>query len=144
MTRPRTRGARSVHEAPPEGTVAESKSETHGMEPPPPTYATVHQFETLQTQMTAMMTLLQSQIHTSADHVTSPPVDPAEHSLVQLLQEDPAAPVADRGVPHPSAQDPVDRPPPLPHSPTLDLERKLDEMLTQKIESALTKRNDKR
>ncbi|KAL2491864.1 hypothetical protein Adt_27492 [Abeliophyllum distichum] len=108
MARPRTRGARSVHEAPSEGTVAESEYETHGMESPPPTYATVHQFETLQTQMTAMMTLLQSQIHTNADHVTSPPVDLAEHSPVQLSQEDPAAPVADRGVPHPSAQDPVD------------------------------------
>ncbi|KAL2466252.1 Uncharacterized protein Adt_42103 [Abeliophyllum distichum] len=98
MARPRTRGARSVHEAPSEGTVAESESETHGMELPPPTYAT----------------------------------------------EDPAAPVVDRGVPHPSAQDPVDQSPPLPHSPTLDLERKLDEMLTKKIESALTKRKDKR
>ncbi|KAL2524978.1 hypothetical protein Adt_10032 [Abeliophyllum distichum] len=73
-----------------------------------------------------------------------PPVDPAEHSPVQLSQENPAAPMADRGVPNPSAQDPVDRPPPLQHSPTLDLERKLDEMLTQKIESALTKRKDKR
>ncbi|KAL2479322.1 Uncharacterized protein Adt_32288 [Abeliophyllum distichum] len=91
-----------------------------------------------------MMTLLQNQIHTSADHVTSPPVDPTEHSPVQLSQEDPTAPMADRGVPHPSAQDPVDRPPPRPHSPTLDLERKLDEMLTQKIESSLTKRKDKR
>ncbi|KAL2556088.1 Uncharacterized protein Fot_00827 [Forsythia ovata] len=77
MARLRTRGARSVEESPPERTVAESESETHGVEPPPPTYATVDQFETLQTQMTAMMTLLQNQIHASTNHVTSPPVDPS-------------------------------------------------------------------
>ncbi|KAL2550898.1 Uncharacterized protein Fot_12428 [Forsythia ovata] len=113
MARLRTRGARSVEEALPERTVAVSESETHGVEPSPPTYATVDQFETLQTQMTAMMTLLQNQIHTSTNHITSPPVDPAEHTPVQLSQEDPAVPVVDRGVPHPPAQDPVNRRPSL-------------------------------
>ncbi|KAL2506228.1 Uncharacterized protein Adt_21849 [Abeliophyllum distichum] len=41
-------------------------------------------------------------------------------------------------------EDPIDRPPPLPHFPSLDLEQKLDKMLTRKIKSACIKRNDKR
>ncbi|KAL2464328.1 hypothetical protein Fot_52284 [Forsythia ovata] len=94
-----------MEEAPLERTVAKSKSETHGMGLPPPTYVTVDQFETLQTQMTVMMTLLQNQINASADHVTLPPVDPVEHTHVQSSQGDPAAPVVDRRAPHPPVQD---------------------------------------
>ncbi|KAL2480075.1 hypothetical protein Adt_33041 [Abeliophyllum distichum] len=76
MARPRTRDARSIGEAPSKRTVAESESETHGVGLPPPTYAITDQFETLQTQMTTMMALLQNQIHTNADHVSSPPIAP--------------------------------------------------------------------
>ncbi|KAL2497773.1 hypothetical protein Adt_23323 [Abeliophyllum distichum] len=87
MTRPRKRRAHSVGKAPSERTVAELEFKTHGVGLPLPTYATVDQFETLLTQMIAMMTLLQNQIHMSVDHVTSPPIDPAEHILVQPSQE---------------------------------------------------------
>ncbi|KAL2558983.1 hypothetical protein Fot_03722 [Forsythia ovata] len=86
MARPRTIGASSVGKAPSERTVVESESETHGVGLPPPIYAIVDQFETLQTQMTAMMAFLHNQIHMSADHVSSPPIVPTENTLVQLLQ----------------------------------------------------------
>ncbi|KAL2480089.1 hypothetical protein Adt_33055 [Abeliophyllum distichum] len=154
MARPRTRDARSIGEAPSKRTVAESESETHGVGLPPPTYAITDQFETLQTQMTTMMALLHNQIHTNADHVSSPPIAPTENipvqppqrglyvvlSIPQHLAEDPVAPAVDRGAPHLSVEDHLDRPLPPPHFSTLDLEQRMDEMMTQKIESALTKR----
>ncbi|KAL2512899.1 hypothetical protein Adt_18499 [Abeliophyllum distichum] len=112
MARPRMRSAHLVGEAPSERTVADSESETHGVGLPPHIYANVDQFETLQTQMTLMMTLLHNQIHVSADDVTSPLVNPAEHTHVQPSQGDLAAPVVDRRVPHPPVQDLVNRPPP--------------------------------
>ncbi|KAL2471315.1 Uncharacterized protein Adt_39451 [Abeliophyllum distichum] len=95
--------------------LAQSESETHGIGLPLPTNATMDHFETLQTQMIAMTALLQNQIHTSVDHVNSPPIALIENTPVQHHREAP-----------------------------LDLEQRLDEMLTQKIESSLTKRKDKR
>ncbi|KAL2493873.1 hypothetical protein Fot_37630 [Forsythia ovata] len=135
MARPRTMDARSVGKALLEMTVAKLKSETHGVGLPPPTYATVDQFETLQTQTTAMMALLQNQIHTSADHFSSPPIDPTENTHVQppqggpyvvlrisqYLSEDPVAPAVNRGTHHPPVEA-VNRPPPPPHFPALDFE----------------------
>ncbi|KAL2480439.1 hypothetical protein Adt_33415 [Abeliophyllum distichum] len=83
MTRPRTKRARSIEEAPLEKTMAKLESETHSIGLPPPTYATVDKFETLQTHMTAMMALLNNQIHTSANHVSSLPIVPIENTHVQ-------------------------------------------------------------
>ncbi|KAL2474478.1 hypothetical protein Adt_35214 [Abeliophyllum distichum] len=113
MARPRMRGVCSVGKALSERIVVESESETHGMGLPPSTYVTVDQFETLQTQMTTMIALLQNQSHTSIDHVSLPPIAPIENTPVQPLQggsyvvlsiplaKDSVAPVVDRGALHP-------------------------------------------
>ncbi|KAL2528134.1 hypothetical protein Fot_20735 [Forsythia ovata] len=84
--------------------MAESESETHSVGLPPPTYAIVDQFETLQTQKIAMMALLHNQIHTSADHVSSSPIAPTENTHVQPSQGDPfsdsTTPPAAAALPH--------------------------------------------
>ncbi|KAL2512933.1 hypothetical protein Adt_18533 [Abeliophyllum distichum] len=87
MERPRTRGARSIDEAPPERSVVKLESKTHGVGLQPPTYATVDQFDTLQTQMKTMMALLQ--IHTISNHVSPPPIPFTEKNHVEPPQVGP-------------------------------------------------------